>query len=143
MTAKRPPTSVAMKDELCLSVDQRRPVFTWLCALAPWILLVSFIAFGLHLRLVVGEWPDGQWKSLHFNFQEHLLLRLHQLVLEAALLFAGVAALPLWLGSLCFRSLRLSAREHGLQVLTGVFGWCAMLATLLIAPPKYLAWFLA
>lgn len=125
------------------SPARRRPGFTWLCAFAPWLLLVTFITFGLHLRLVGGAWPDGEWKSLHFTFQEHLRLRLHQLVLEAALLFAGGAALPLWLVFLCFRSFRLSAREHGMQVLTAVLGWCALFAAVMLAPSKYLAWFLA
>ncbi|MBE0541435.1 MAG: hypothetical protein IH623_08620 [Verrucomicrobia bacterium] len=120
----------------------RRRTWTWLCALGPCFLVLAFVTFGLHLRLTCGEWPDGDWKSLHFTFQENFLLRLHQGVLDAALLFAAFAALPLWLGFLCFRSLRLSAREHGMQVLAGVLGWCAMLATVLIAPPKYLAWFL-
>src|SRR5712671_6882761 len=91
---------------------------TWLCALAPWIALFFFITMSLHVRASFGKWP--QQSVHHFD---SVSLQIHQLVFLLSTFFALFGAIPLWLLSLCFRSLRLLFRNHFLQVVLFIAGW--------------------
>ena len=136
-------TVFAVMNNRSSAQKKRKPIPTWLCAASPLFLFLAFTSFGLHLRLACGEWPGADWKSLHFHEPGYLLLRIHEIILGIVGLFTIFAAGPRWIVFLCSRPLRLSVREHCFQVVANVLGWGAVVAAVMIAPAKFLAWFLA
>ena len=100
------------------SANKKRPLWTWLCVVAPWILLLLIVALAVHVRLGLGHWPKPMVEDYHT-----LACKLHDDIIGCMFLFSVYAALPLWLIFLCFRRLRISLGVHILQFVVFGCGW--------------------
>src|SRR5262245_53795785 len=119
------------------TTERRRPLLTWLCMISPFVLGLTYVTMGLHVRLGLGHWPRPMWE----NYQT-LPYRIHEGAFLIILLFTVFAAIPLWIVFLCIRRLRLSWRSHIAQVVVYGLGWLVILVAGKHDPTPFTEWFL-
>jgi hypothetical protein len=119
------------------AASEQRPAWTWMCGLSSVVLLLTFAAMAVHVRLGLGHWPTPMTEDYRT-----IPFRLHEYLLIGILLFSVYAAGPLWLVFLFFRRLRLSRRVHIIQVAVYGFGWLLIFLASRYDPTTFTAWFL-
>jgi hypothetical protein len=119
------------------TTERKQPLPTWLCMVSPFMLGLTYVTMGLHIRLGLGHWP----KPMVENYQT-VAFRIHEGTFLVVMLFTVFAAVPLWGVFLCFRRLRLSWRTHIAQALTYSLGWLVILVAGKYDPTTFTDWFL-
>jgi hypothetical protein len=113
-------------------------VISWICTLAPIVLLVIFATLAIHVRLGLGYWPrpaggDGYETGLfHFHTSAFMLW----------FLFAFVAAPPIWVASVIvgWREPRM-LKIFAFQVAVFLAGWALVYTVAAWNPAGFAEWF--
>ena len=121
------------------SVATRVPLATWICVGLPYLGLFVFVTMALHVRLSFGRWPMDAIESKDMTPGMHL----HDLIFTMTFLLGAFAAGPLWLITLCFRKLRISASVHVVQAVILRLGLFVIWAgPFELFPAEWVVWFL-
>ena len=111
---------------------------TWLCVLAPVILLAVFISLALHVRVGLGHWP----KPMVENYRTEAYER-HEEVFKVTALITFYGALPCWmLFIIAFPRLRGSAKLHLAQGAIYAAGWALIGLYWVVDPWRFVEWLL-
>lgn len=108
---------------------------TWLCALAPALLLLTMLTGAIHVRMALGRWP---------NFNDPIPSAgwpIHQFAIIWSLVTSAFVAFPVWVLLLCFGQFRGSRQLHTRQALVFLTCWAAVLLWCYFDPGKLIYWF--
>jgi hypothetical protein len=117
--------------------EPKSAAVTWALVSSPFVLLLLFVALALYVRQALGHWPTPMRENYHPETYRQL-----DGVVTLFAMFTVYAAIPLWLGALCFRVFRISKRTHLIQAGMYVLGWVLILVYGMVDPGKFVSWYL-
>ena len=109
---------------------------TWASAASSATLFILSIALAAHVRLGLGHWPRPMWEdcdSVAFRMHFHAVVWLAMYAMFAALPVGGIFVLV--------PRLRLSWRQHFMQIALYATGWILLAAFLISDPYQVVTWF--
>jgi hypothetical protein len=113
-------------------------IISWICTLAPIVLLALLGTMALHVRLALGHWPTPMSDDY-----DSALLGFEWLGLMLWFLFAVFAAPPIWIaGVIVGWSERRMRTMFGLQVLAFAAGWALVYGVFAWNPAGFAEWLL-